>query len=151
MSTLASVSSRTDAISDSAALEFAAEVRSGLCRPGQKELHSKYFYDELGSALFEAITFLPEYGLTRADARLLFQHANDLIRLAEQPSVIAELGSGTGAKTRLVLQALQEPDQVTYCPIDISASALAKCELELGRCSTVKIQPIEDSYLTGLA
>ena len=51
--------------------EFAADVRAGLMRPGQKELPSKYLYDNLGSALFEAISILPEYGLTRADERLL--------------------------------------------------------------------------------
>ena len=47
------------------------EVRDGLTKAGQKELPSKYLYDEVGSALFEAICVLPEYGLTRADARLL--------------------------------------------------------------------------------
>jgi len=51
--------------------EFAADVRAGLTQPGQRELPSKYLYDEVGSALFEAISVLPEYGLTRADARLL--------------------------------------------------------------------------------
>src|SRR5882757_4719936 len=99
MSTLASVSSRTDAISDSAALEFAAEVRSGLCKPGQKELHSKYLYDELGSALFEAITYLPEYGLTRADERLLRRHAPGIASLIPAQCAVVELGSGTGKKT----------------------------------------------------
>ena len=53
--------------------EFASDVRTGLAKP-QKELHSKYLYDELGSSLFEAITHLPEYGLTRADERLLRRH-----------------------------------------------------------------------------
>src|SRR5258707_15047999 len=50
--------------------EFAAAVREGLFKPGQRELPSKYLYDEVGSALFEAICLLPEYGLTRPDARL---------------------------------------------------------------------------------
>ena len=50
---------------------FACDVRDGLSKPGQKELPCQYFYDEVGSALFEAITVLPEYGLTRADARLV--------------------------------------------------------------------------------
>ena len=49
--------------------EFAREVRAGLTRGGQKTLPCRYLYDDVGSALFEAITFLPEYGLTRADAR----------------------------------------------------------------------------------
>src|SRR5437773_1512633 len=67
-----SASSRTEP--DSPLLELAADVRAGLTKPGLKELHSKYLYDELGTALFEAITHLPEYGLTRADTRLLVAH-----------------------------------------------------------------------------
>jgi len=59
------------AITTNATYEFAADVRAGLTRPGQKELPSKYLYDELGSALFEAISHLPQYGLTRADERSL--------------------------------------------------------------------------------
>ena len=55
--------------------EFAADVRESLTKSGQRELPSKYLYDEVGSALFEAISVLPEYGLTRADARLLKTHA----------------------------------------------------------------------------
>ena len=51
--------------------EFAADVREGLSKPGQKELLSKYLYDDVGSALFEVISLLPEYGLTRADERLI--------------------------------------------------------------------------------
>jgi uncharacterized SAM-dependent methyltransferase len=55
--------------------EFAADVRAGLTKPEQRELPSKYLYDEVGSELFEAICLLPEYGLTRADTRLLQQYA----------------------------------------------------------------------------
>ena len=51
-------------------LEFASDVRAGLTKP-QKELLSKYLYDDVGSALFEVISVLPEYGLTRADERVL--------------------------------------------------------------------------------
>ena len=59
--------------------EFAADVRAGLTKPGQKELLSKYLYDDVGSALFEVICHLPEYGLTRADERLLRRHAGDIV------------------------------------------------------------------------
>ncbi len=65
------------AIPSNASYEFAADVRAGLGRPGQKELLSKYLYDDVGSALFEVISHLPEYGLTRADERLLQRHAGD--------------------------------------------------------------------------
>ena len=62
-----------------ATYEFAADVRAGLARPGQKELPSKYLYDDVGSALFEVISHLPEYGLTRADERLLRRHAGEIV------------------------------------------------------------------------
>ncbi|MGH9676427.1 MAG: L-histidine N(alpha)-methyltransferase, partial [Candidatus Acidiferrum sp.] len=55
--------------------EFAADVRESLAKSAQRELPSKYLYDEVGSALFETICVLPEYGLTRADARLLREYA----------------------------------------------------------------------------
>src|SRR5579872_4105650 len=90
--------------------EFAQSVRAGFSKP-QKELHSKYLYDELGSALFDAITALPEYGLTRADRRLLCRHAHNLPR---EFSSVAEFGSGSGSKTKPVLAALAPH---TYFPI----------------------------------
>ena len=58
--------------------EFARDVRAGLNKKGQKELPSKYLYDDVGSALFEAICALPEYGLMRADERLIRRHAGEL-------------------------------------------------------------------------
>src|SRR5208282_3671507 len=82
--------------------EFAHDVYCGLSKP-QKELPSKYLYDELGSTLFEAITVLPEYGLTRADERILQLHASEIPR---EFAAVAELGSGSGRKTRSVLEAL---------------------------------------------
>jgi len=67
------------AIPTNATQEFAADVLAGLTRPGQKELPSKYLYDNVGSALFEVISHLPEYGLTRADERLLRRHADEIV------------------------------------------------------------------------
>src|SRR4029077_6105781 len=78
--------------------EFADAVRDGLTKPGQKELPSKYLYDEVGSSLFETICVLPEYGLTRADARLLETHAREIVEQLPRPISVAELGSGTGKK-----------------------------------------------------
>jgi L-histidine N-alpha-methyltransferase len=121
--------------------QFACEVRSGLAKP-QKELHSKYLYDELGSALFDAITALPEYGLTRADRRLLNRHAIDLPR---DFTSVAEFGSGSGSKTRAILDAIAPK---TYFPIDVSRAALDRCTREL--CGMARIHPIEDSFLEGL-
>ena len=67
------------AITPTTSYEFAADVRTGLTEPGQKELPSKYLYDDVGSALFEVISHLPEYGLTRADERLLRRHSRDIV------------------------------------------------------------------------
>jgi uncharacterized SAM-dependent methyltransferase len=106
--------------------EFAAEVRADLSKP-QKELHSKYLYDELGSALFEAITRLPEYGLTRADERLLCAHAGDIAEVMPAPAVVIELGSGTGEKTRHILSAFRD-SRIRYVPIDVSSKALIRCQ-----------------------
>ena len=61
--------------------EFAREVRQGLTRTDQKTLPCRFLYDSVGSALFDAITYLPEYGLTRADIRILQSHADDLVQL----------------------------------------------------------------------
>ncbi|HLH41236.1 MAG TPA: L-histidine N(alpha)-methyltransferase [Bryobacteraceae bacterium] len=121
--------------------EFACEVRNGLRKP-RKELPSKYLYDELGSALFEAITVLPEYGLTRADQRVLEKCAPEI---APAFPVIAEFGSGSGRKARVIVEALA-PDR--YYPIDFSAAALERCRRELQ--GLAQIEPIEASYLNGL-
>ena len=103
---------------------------------------SKYLYDELGSALFDAITALPEYGLTRADQRILNRHAIDLPR---DFACVAEFGSGSGSKTRAVL-ARSHPKHIF--PIDVSGAALDRCPREL--CGLADIQPMEASYLDGL-
>ena len=86
--------------------KLALDVRAGLSKPGQKELPCSYFYDEVGSALFEVITHLPEYGLSRAGERLLRKHASALASQMRAPAVVAELGCGSGRKTRWLLEAL---------------------------------------------
>src|SRR5678815_3072861 len=111
--------------------EFEADVREGLSNAQQKELYSKYFYDDLGTELFEAITLLPEYGLTRADLRLLREHARKLPSRVENLSVVVELGSGSGDKAREILPYLAVERPITYCPIDLSAAALNRCQRDL--------------------
>ena len=110
---------------------FAGDVRAGLLRPGQKELPSKYLYDEVGSALFEVISVLPEYGVTRADERLLERHAVDIVSRLRSHVLVAELGSGSGLKTRLLLRAVRPPR--AYLPIDISRDHLEKSVRNLAR------------------
>jgi len=139
------------AITSDPVFEFAAEVRAGLTHPQQKELPSKYLYDDVGSALFEVISILPEYGLTRADERVLRRHAHDLVERLETPVVVAELGSGSGKKTRWILEALCRHQHTSYCPIEISPTALAMCERELGDMDSISIVGFEREYLDGLA
>jgi L-histidine Nalpha-methyltransferase len=129
---------------------LAADVRAGLCRPGQKELPSKYLYDEIGSALFEVVSVLPEYGLTRADERLLHRHAADIVSRLKPQVLVAELGSGSGKKTRWLLEALARRQCTTYCPIEISPTALARCENELSGIDRISIVGFERPYLDGL-
>jgi L-histidine Nalpha-methyltransferase len=130
--------------------ELIADVRVGLTKPGQKELPSKYLYDSVGSALFEVISVLPEYGLTRADERLLRRHSEDIVARLTPPTTVAELGSGSGKKTRWMLEALSRHQHISYCPIEISRTALTMCERELGDIDSVSIVGFEREYLDGL-
>jgi len=129
---------------------LAGDVRAGLCRTGQKELLSKYLYDDIGSSLFEVISLLPEYGLTRADERLLQRHASEIVSRLPRQVLVAELGSGTGKKTRWLLEALAAQQCTTYCPIEISHTALARCESDLGQIKCISIVGFERPYLDGL-
>jgi len=148
MSTAARMS--TERITEASLADFAADVRTGLGKPGQKELYSKYLYDEIGSALFDVICLLPEYGLSRAGGRLLEQYAAEIVGRLPGPVVVAELGSGTAWKTRWILEALSKQQNVNYYPIDISRAALNRCEMDLGRMEAVSIVGFERAYLDGL-
>ena len=141
---------QTRPIAAQSAADFTADVRAGLGRPGQKELPSKYLWDEVGSALFEVISLLPEYGLTRADERILRKHAEQIVERLPSPLLVAELGSGSGKKTRWVLEALSRRERTTYFPIDISPAALAQSEKELRHIELAGIVGFERPYLDGL-
>ena len=140
----------THAISADPTCEFAADVRAGLSKTPQRELPSKYLYDEVGSALFEVISVLPEYGLTRADQRLLRRYAQEIVEQVPGPVAVAELGSGSGKKTRWILKALCRQQHTSYFPIEISRTALAMCERELGDIDAMSIVGFEREYLDGL-
>ena len=129
--------------------DFAQAVRAGLTR-SPKELPSTYLYDAVGSALFEVITLLPEYGLTRADERLLRRWAPAIVQQLPRSLLVAELGSGSGRKTRWLLEALATRQRVSYFPIDVSATALLKCRQELAELGAVSLVGLEASYLDGL-
>lgn len=129
---------------------FATDVYGGLTQSPQKTLPSKYLYDALGSALFEVITQLPEYALTRADERLIKAHAHDVLDTLGPVSTVVELGSGSGRKTRWVLEACARRQPCTYQPIEISATALVQCSRDLSDIPGVKVLGIENEYLPGL-
>jgi len=130
--------------------EFAVDVRAGLTREHQKELPSKYLYDDVGSALFEVISHLPEYGLTRADERLLRRHSREIVDRVKGPVAVAELGSGSGRKTRWLLEAFCRRQRTSYYPVEISHSALVMCERELSDIDAISIVGFEREYLEGL-
>ncbi len=96
-----------------------AELARGLARK-QKSVSSRYFYDERGSELFEAITRLPEYYLTRAERRLLTRVAPGLIEEVK-PRSLVELGAGSARKTRILLDAMTTGGRAAvYVPVDVS-------------------------------
>ncbi len=128
---------------------FARDVAEGLTQE-QKTLPASWLYDPVGSALFEVITLLPEYGLTRADAALLESAADDIVAAAGSPRLILELGSGSGAKTRHILNAAAALRRVDYAPIDISRAALENCRASLGGAAGVTVRPVEGTYLEGI-
>lgn len=144
-------------VSPSTLSEFAIDVRDGLSAPEQKTLSSKYFYDALGSALFEAICLLPEYGLTRAEARILERYADCIVANLPQNLTVVELGSGSGKKTRILLDAIRKKQEQTsglqetsYHPIEISPMALERTECELRLLPGVRTLGIQHEYLDGL-
>jgi L-histidine N-alpha-methyltransferase len=140
----------TNTLVPDTAAGFAEDVRAGLTRAGQKELPSKYLYDTLGSKLFDVIAELPEYGLTRADERLLRGHAHEIVRRIPGDVILCELGSGSGRKTRWILEALSCRRHTNYFPIEISPAALAVCRRELADIDSVGIVGLEREYLDGL-
>jgi L-histidine N-alpha-methyltransferase len=99
--------------------DLEAAVRSGLSAH-LKELPPKYFYDELGSELFEQITELPEYYPTRAERSILELHSAEIVAAADTQCLV-ELGSGSASKTRTLLEAMRRAGSLrTYVPVDIS-------------------------------
>ncbi len=126
--------------------DLARDVVSGLAgSKRQKTISSTWLYDELGSILFEAITLLPEYGLTRADDRLLRGEAHSIAARLPQRLAVVELGSGSGKKTRALLEAIQPR---RYYPVDISPGAQAACVADLQ--GLLPVEPITGTFLNGL-
>jgi len=130
--------------------QFAADVRYYLSLT-PRQLPSRYFYDDLGSALFEAICRLPWYTITRAEMRLLAAHGDGVFRRLPSLTHVVELGPGNGEKLRTLLEAAsrrQKPMDVHL--IDVSPSALAIAAQAIGSVGDVRVITHQATYDAGL-
>ena len=110
---------------------FADAVRRGLSAE-RRAVPSRFFYDAIGSNLFEQIMALPEYYLTRCETEILSRFASEIVAEVGDDLMLIEFGSGNSAKTRLLIEAaLSGPGQLHYVPIDISAACLRASTQEL--------------------
>jgi dimethylhistidine N-methyltransferase len=127
---------------------FAAEVLEHLRRT-PRQLPSKYFYDALGSSLFEAICRLPWYRVTRTESALLERHARDIVRQLPLPMSIAELGCGSGEKLEILLDRSGVPASRVHL-IDISAQALDVARARLVSRGVNDLVTYQGTYEEGL-
>jgi dimethylhistidine N-methyltransferase len=132
---------------------IAVEVLNGL-RERPKTLSPWLFYDEAGSRLFEEITELPEYYVTRTERQILAEHADEMVSAAAggRDLSIIELGAGTATKTGLLLNAaVRLQGSVTYHPIDVSETALEEARTRLeAELPEVTVEPIVADYTEGM-
>ena len=120
--------------------DFAADVSHGLSNT-HKALSPRFFYDSIGSALFEEITRLSEYYLTRAEGAILRAHAAEMAYEAPLGGMLVEFGSGSSRKTEILLDAL--PNLAAYLAVDVSESALYEARSRLAsRYPSLDIRPI---------
>ena len=117
-----------------------------------KRLPPKLFYDAVGSALFEQITALPEYYLTRVEREILSRNADDIITAVGTPLTVIELGAGSGTKTALLLDAaVRAQGATTYVPMDVSAEALRDAEKRIAmHRPKVRVLPVHGDYAATL-
>jgi len=127
---------------------FADDVAYYL-RLDPKQLPSRYFYDPLGSALFEAICHLPWYPITRAEQRLLAAQAPEILRRVSSLSTIIELGPGSGEKVSLLVRAARSTASLTVHLVDVSSAALDLATRTLNAYD-VKVERHQASYEAGL-
>lgn len=137
---------------ESAATDSAAFLKDALAglTAAEKSLDPKWLYDSVGSALFEEITNLPEYYLTRTETAILRENALDLAGLVPHGGALIEFGSGASVKTRLLLDA--GPHFGSYVPVDISADFLQETAMDLRRrYPDLAIEPVVGDFLNPVA
>ena len=130
---------------------MALEVREGLSAT-PKHLPAKLFYDDIGSALFERITELPEYYLTRTERCILERFAGEILQQAGPSLTLVELGAGTASKTCILIEELlQRQSRALFYPIDVSPSALDEAMRQLGRqFPCLRVSPVVADYTGGV-
>jgi L-histidine Nalpha-methyltransferase len=134
---------------DADAARFAADVQAFLGRE-PRQLPSRYLYDPLGSALFDAICHLPWYPITRAELRLLEAHRAELHRHLEPLAAIVELGPGNGEKLKLLLEGIPRRRPLDLHLVDVSSRALLTAAEKLGDLDNVRIVGHAAEYDAGL-
>lgn len=133
-----------------AAADFGECARRGLCGP-KKSLDPRFLYDERGSEIFERICSLPEYYLTRAETEILERAGAEIASMLPPRCRLIELGSGSSAKTRIILERMNEAQgDVTYSPIDVSRALEASSRTLLESYEWLRIVGVEDTYESGL-
>jgi dimethylhistidine N-methyltransferase len=144
------IPTRVEAPPAAAVADFARDVRRDLALT-PKQLQSKYLYDPLGSALFEAICLLPWYRITRAEGRLLRKYAPEVAERIGGNAALVELGSGSGEKLALLAGAMhRRGHSVPVHLIDVSSAALEAAERTLGRLGHVSVVGHRATYEEGL-
>jgi dimethylhistidine N-methyltransferase len=129
--------------------EFASDVEYYL-QLEPRQLPSRYLYDELGSALFEAISVLPWYPITRAETSLLRRHGREVLDLAGPVARLVELGPGSGDKLVTLVRAAGQSPTIDLHLVDVSSSALNRSRQTIGALDDVRIVTHEARYETGL-
>ncbi|MEE8474354.1 MAG: L-histidine N(alpha)-methyltransferase [Myxococcota bacterium] len=130
---------------------FGEEVERGLTGPS-KRIPCRFLYDERGSQLFEQICGTPEYYVTRAEHEILADRSEEIANIFPSPITLAELGSGSSSKTRLLIEALlRRHGGLRYLPVDISRTMLEASSLDLiDRYDALEIRAIASEYNAGL-
>jgi L-histidine Nalpha-methyltransferase len=132
--------------------EFARDVLEGLSNK-PRQLFPKYLYDDLGSRLFDAICYVDEYYLTRAERQILTNSADEIVAAVPACRTLIELGSGSAEKTRKVIEALmRKQSELLFIPVDISATALEESSRSLLQSYPgLRIRGYAADYFDGLA
>lgn len=130
------------------ATAFRADVLQGLSEP-QKAIPARWFYDDIGSELFEDITRLPEYYPTRAETEILSRHGEEFRQLIGEGRAVVEFGSGSSVKTPLLLDAIAP---AAYVPLDIAGDFLrASAETLAAKFPDLPVHPVEADFMREVA